>query len=117
MRGVGARPRAFMAASIAMVLCGASGPALAQAQQKPAPPQPETTTVAEPRLPAPHAPESDRQGPAHVPPDASGINLSELDTDDVELLYSDPAQTYLTPHTGRAFTNSLRFHEDKSHWK
>ena len=33
------------------------------------------------------------------------------------MLYFDPAQTYLTPYIGRAFTNSLRFHEKKFHWK
>ena len=117
MRGVGARPRAYVAAAIAMTLCGASRPALAQAQQQPLPPQPDTTTVVEPKPPAPQKPEPDRQGPAHVPPDASGIDLSELDTSELKLLYFDPAQTYLTPYIGRAFTNALRFHENKFHWK
>ncbi|HET7281894.1 MAG TPA: hypothetical protein VFI67_06195 [Sphingomicrobium sp.] len=114
MRGVSARPRAFLAAAIATVLTGASGPALAQAQQKPPPPQPDTTTVIEPKPPAPEQPVP--QGPAHVPPDASGINLSELRTNELELLYFDPAQTYLTPYIGRAFTNALHFHEKKFHW-
>jgi hypothetical protein len=118
MRGVGARPRALLAAAIATALSGASGPALAQAQQKPPPPQPDTTTVVEPKPPAPEAPEQPaKQGPAHVPPDASGIDLTEFRTNDLELLYFDPAQTYLTPYIGRAFTNSLRFHEQKFHWK
>src|SRR5690242_15029256 len=118
MRGVSARPRAYLVASIAMTLCGASGPALAQAQQTPPPPQPDTTTIVEPKPPAPEAPQQPpKQGPAHVPPDASGIDLSEIDTNELELLYFDPAQTYLTPYIGRAFTNALRFHEDKFHWK
>ena len=99
-------------------LCGVSGSALAQVQEQPKPPQPDTTTVVEPKLPAPEAPEQPaKQGPAHVPPDASGIDLSEIRTNDLELLYFDPAQTYLTPYIGRAFTNSLRFHEKKFHWK
>ena len=98
MRGVSARPRAFLAAAIGTALCGASSAALAQAQQKPPPPQPDTTTVVEPRPPAPEAPEQpSKHGPAHVPPDASGIDLSEMDTRELELLYFDPAQTYLTP--------------------
>src|SRR5690349_25148165 len=118
MRGGSARPRAYLAAAIATALCGVSGPALAQAQQKPPPPQPDTTSVVEPKPPAPEAPEQPaRQGPAHVPPDASGIDLSEINTRDLELLYFDPAQTYLTPYIGRAFTNALRFHENKFHWK
>jgi hypothetical protein len=102
-------------------LCGAA-PAFAQAQQQPpAPPQPDTTTVEEPvaKPEQPSKPTStDRdQGPAHVPPDASGINLSQIDTPDLRLLYFDPAQTYLTPYIGRAFTNALRFHEKKFNWK
>src|SRR6266478_1848523 len=108
MRGVGARPRAFLAAAIGTALCGASGSALAQVQQKPPPPQPDTTTIEEPvskpEQPAPPPEEPLKQGPAHVPPDASGIDLSEMDTRELELLYFDPAQTYLTPYIGRAFT-------------
>ena len=91
MRGAGARPRDLLAAAIGISLCGAAAPALAQAQQKPPPPQPDTTTVQEPK-PQP-GPGPVNQGPAHVPQDASGINLSEMDTRDLELLYFDPAQT------------------------
>jgi hypothetical protein len=120
MRGLGARPRAVLAAAIATALCGVSNPALAQAQQKPPPPQPDTTTIEEPvnkpeRPPEPTSP-APKQGPAHVPPDASGIDLSEIDTSELELLYFDPAQTYLTPYIGRAFTNSLAFHKKKFNW-
>jgi hypothetical protein len=119
MRGFGGRPRTFLAAAIATGLCGASSPALAQAQQKPPPPQPDRTTIEEPvtkpERPTPPPPGPD-QGPAHVPPVASGIDLSELDTRDLELLYFDPAQTYLTPYIGRAFTNALEFHKKKFNW-
>ncbi len=117
MRGEGARPRGFLAAAIGIALCGTATSALAQAQQKPPPPQPDTTTVQEPKPEPPPQPQPVNQGPAHVPQDASGINLSEMDTRDLELLYFDPAQTYLTPYVGRAFTNSLRFHEKMFHWK
>lgn len=117
MRGVSARPRAFLAAAIGTALSGVSGPASAQAQPKPPPPQPDTTTIIEPKPPAPEAPEQpSKQGPAHVPPDASGIDLSEMNTRELELLYFDPAQTYLIPYIGRAFTNALRFHEKKFRW-
>ena len=116
MRGVGARPRDYLAAAIGFALCSAATPALAQAQQKPPPPQPDTTTIQEPKPEPPQQPQPVNQGPAHVPQDASGINLSEMDTRELELLYFDPAQTYLTPYVGRAFTNSLRFHERMFHW-
>ncbi|MFL6720496.1 MAG: TolB family protein [Sphingomonas sp.] len=121
MRGVGARPRALLAAAIGTALTGAAAPAFAQTQQKPPPPQPQTTTVEEPvtkpERPANPPSPAPNEGPSHVPPDASGIDLSEIDTPDLELLYFDPAQTYLTPYIGRAFTNSLRFHEKMFHWK
>jgi hypothetical protein len=127
MEGAGARPCAYLAAAIAMTLCGTAGPAYAQAQQKPPPPQPETTTVVEPVAgpdatpPSPPTlpgePEKD-QGPAHVPAEgsAAGLDLSELDTKDLSLLYFDPAQTYLTPYIARAFTNALEFHKRKFNW-
>ncbi len=55
-------------------------------------------------------------GPAHVPPDASGIDLTTLETKDLDLLYFDPVQTYLTPYIARAYENALRFHEKKFGW-
>ena len=36
-------------------------------------------------------------------PDASGFQLSTLETKNLSLLYIDPMQTYLTPYLGRAF--------------
>ena len=56
------------------------------------------------------------QGPAHVPPDASGIDLTTLQTRDLDLLYFDPVQTYLTPYVARAFENALNFHKKKFEW-
>lgn len=35
--------------------------------------------------------------------------LSEIETDDLRLLYRDPSQAYLVPHAGRCFENSMRF--------
>jgi hypothetical protein len=54
--------------------------------------------------------------PEHVPPDSSGINLTTLETKDLDLLYFDPAQTYLTPYIARAYENALAFHKSKFHW-
>jgi hypothetical protein len=101
--------------AVALLLGGAS-PAVAQQAPQPPPPQPDRSTIEEPPRPAPPPAEPVNQGPAHVPPDASGIDLSEIDTHDLELLYFDPAQTYLTPYIGRAFTNSLAFHKKKFNW-
>ena len=44
---------------------------------------------------------------APVPIRAQG--LSEIETEDLRLLYRDPTQAYLVPHAGRCFENSLRF--------
>jgi hypothetical protein len=113
--GVKRRDRGLIGTALAVLLCATAAPALAQptpAQPTPPPPQPETTTVEEPA--APEKPNKPAPKPAeevaHVPPDASGINLSEMDTKDLNLLYFDPAQTYLTPYIGRAFENALAFH-------
>ncbi len=40
---------------------------------------------------------------------ADPIILDVLETDDLRLLYFDPLQTYLVPHVGRSFHNSLEF--------
>jgi WD40 repeat protein len=124
---------------LALVLLAAtSSAALAQTptKQPPPPPPPDTTTVvekpdavppqpqesppAEPVTPAPtkpNAPAPDQQEPKHVPQDASGFHLSTLETKDLDLLYIDPIQTYLTPYIARAFENSIAFHEKNLKWK
>jgi hypothetical protein len=82
------------------------------------PPQPQDTPPAEPVTPGPLKPTAPRdEGPKHVPRDASGFHLSTLETKDLTLLYIDPIQTYLTPYLGRAFENSLHFHEKNLNWK
>jgi hypothetical protein len=104
----------------AALLCGA--PVVAQQAPPPPPPQPDTSTVEEPVGAPDQPPESpppkkpDDEGPAHVPPDASGLNLSTLETKDLSLLYFDPVQTYLTPYIARAFENALSFHKKKFEW-
>ncbi len=105
------RPRSLLAATAGLALC-ASAPLRAQAQEQPPPPKPAPTTITE-QIPKPAAPEELE----HVPPDASGINLSEIDTRDLSLLYFDPAQTYFTPYLGRAFENALTFHKKTFHWQ
>jgi hypothetical protein len=48
--------------------------------------------------------------------DAAEIDLSKLRTDDLELLYFDPAQTYLTPYVARTFEHSLAFQRKVFGW-
>jgi hypothetical protein len=105
------------------LLLGTASAAVAQQSPEPPPPQPDTTTVVEPQ-PKPGTPPSEEpkepnkeQGPSHVPPDASGIDLTTLETKDLDLLYFDPVQTYLTPYIGRAFENALLFHEKTFQWQ
>ena len=40
---------------------------------------------------------------------AESFELDTIETEDMRLLYIDPLQTYLTPHTARSFHNSLEF--------
>jgi hypothetical protein len=104
-------------------MLGAASPIFAQQAPEPTPPQPDTTTVVEP-VAKPDVPPAEpppkepvkQEGPAHVPPDASGLNLTTLETRDVSILYFDPPQTYLTPYIARAFENSLNFHKKKFGW-
>ena len=66
-------------------------------------------------LPDPAPPEP--ASPEHVPPDASGFQLSTLETKNLSLLYIDPIQTYLTPYLGRSFENALAFHKKVFRWE
>ena len=113
------RPQRAVSSLVAAFLLGSSSAALAQQAPEPQPPQQDTTTVVEP-LPQPEAPPPKEdvkpEGPAHVPPDASGIDLTTLETKDLDLLYFDPLQTYLTPYIARAFENALQFHKRKFQW-
>ena len=89
---------------IAVALLGfAPTSAFAQEQLDPPPPQPDTTTIVEP-VPEPETPpdetppaESEPEELKESPKDASGIDLSTLETKNVSMLYFDPVQTYLTP--------------------
>jgi hypothetical protein len=108
----------------AILLAGSASAGFAQQSPQPPPPQPDTTTViepiAKPDVPPDEPPPKEQvqqEGPAHVPPDASGIDLTTLETKNLDLLYIDPLQTYLTPYIARAFENAIRFHEEKFQWK
>ena len=128
--------RRLVSATAALVLTSCASTALAQtpAKQPPPPPPPDTTTVVEkpevvppqptetppvgPVTPSPTAANAPPpQGPQHAPQDSSGFHLSTLETKDLTLLYIDPIQTYLTPYLGRAFENSLAFHEKNLRWR
>jgi len=47
---------------------------------------------------------------------ADDLNLSVLETDDLRLIYFDPAQTYLVPHVVRSFHNSLEWQRRVFGW-
>ena len=99
MREIG-RPRQAVSSVVAALLLGSASAVSAQQSPNPPPPQPDTTTVVEP-VPKPdvaptHTPPKEEEV-KHVPPDASGIDLTTLQTKDLDLLYFDPVQTYLTP--------------------
>ena len=48
---------------------------------------------------------------------ADDLNLSVLETDELRLLYFDPAQTYLVPHVVRSFHNSLAWQRRVFGWE
>ena len=113
MRGIG-RPRQAVSSIVASLLLGTASAAAAQQAPQPPPPKTDTTTVVEP--PKPEEEQPKKEEVKHVPPDASGIDLTTLETKDLDLLYFDPVQTYLTPYIARAYENALRFHEKTFHW-
>ncbi|HEX2594537.1 MAG TPA: hypothetical protein VHL34_23745, partial [Rhizomicrobium sp.] len=43
--------------------------------------------------------------------------ISKLETKDLQLLYYDPDQTYLTPYVAKAYENSFRFQQKTFGWK
>ena len=50
--------------------------------------------------------------PAH----AESFEMDMIETEDLRLLYFDPFQTYLTPHTVRSFQNSMDFQQKIFGW-
>jgi hypothetical protein len=127
------RRLAYGALALVLSVSGSALAAQTPAKQPPPPPPADTTTEvekpdavppppvgqppSEPVTPAPTEPNAPKQtSPEHVPEDASGFHLSTLETKNLTLLYIDPMQTYLTPYIGRAFENSLAFHEKTLNW-
>lgn len=47
---------------------------------------------------------------------AENFSMSRLETPDLQLLYFDPTETYLTPHVARSFENSMKFQTSTFHW-
>ncbi|MEO6198431.1 MAG: WD40 repeat domain-containing protein, partial [Sphingomicrobium sp.] len=141
---VGGRGLPLGAAALALAFTAGRAPAQTQANQPPPPPANSTTIIehpesvppppadpppadpvtpqpTEPNAPPPDTPgpttTSEQKSPEHVPQDASGFQLSTLETNNLSLLYIDPVQTYLTPYLGRAFENALAFHKKQFHWQ
>jgi hypothetical protein len=125
------RPGAAVCGTAAALLWSSATAALAQEQTDPPPPQPDTTTVVEPvatpeststkDAPQPQpggepTPAPADEGPKHVPPSASEIDLTTLETKNLSMLYFDPVQTYLTPYIARSFENAMAFHKREFHW-
>ena len=110
---------------MAALLSSAATSALAQQSPEPNAPPPPSTTIEEPVAaddsppppPTEPAPDAPQQVVDEVPPDASGIDLSTLETNNFSLLYFDPVQTYLTPYIGRAVENSLQWHMKRFDWR
>src|SRR5690349_3155924 len=114
--GVSKWPRRAACSAVAFLLLGCASAAVAQQAPKPEPPAPDSTTVVEPPKPE-QPPEAKQEEVKHVPPDASGIDLTTLETKDLDLLYFDPVQTYLTPYIARSYENALAFHKRKFEWQ
>ena len=53
---------------------------------------------------------------ANAPVHAAPFVMDEIDTDDLQLLYLDPFQTYLTPLVASSFYNSLQFQRRIFEW-
>ncbi|MCY7338404.1 MAG: hypothetical protein LH465_00355 [Sphingomonas bacterium] len=113
------RVRCSVRALITVGLGAAAGQALAQTQPAPPPPPPDTPQVVEKpdsELPVDDTRNDEPKVPDRVPPDASGIDLSTLETNNLSLLYFDPVQTYLTPYIARSFENALAAHKKTFNW-
>lgn len=65
---------------------------------------------------APDTPPPD-EGPGETSNNLPLIDLSMLRTQNFDLLYFDPAQTYLTPYVARSAENAIRFHKEKFDWQ
>ncbi|HZZ36839.1 MAG TPA: hypothetical protein VFE03_14035, partial [Caulobacteraceae bacterium] len=107
----------------AVLLCLTVAPlalAGAAAWAQPDPTAPPTTTpppvVVETPSPPPVPPQPEPEKPPKPYKPTEGPDLNTLETKDLDLLYFDPTETYLTPYLARSFQNSLAFQEKIFHW-
>jgi len=75
---------------------------------------PQETVAAPPALDA--SPPSEAP-PSRAPDDIPLIDLSRIETENLRLLYFDPAETYLTPYVGRSFENALAYQQRLFDWE
>jgi len=62
--------------------------------------------------------QSNEPDPAARAPDrVPVIDLAQIETENLRLLYFEPSETYLTPYVGRAFENALAFHREIFDWE
>ncbi len=97
-------------AGAASAQAGPGGPAGGSPPSSPAPTMVEKPTLIEKPTPI------EKPGPAK-PPNAAEIDLSTIKTANLDLLYFDPAQTYLTPYVAKTFEHSLAFQKKLFGWK
>jgi hypothetical protein len=101
----------------ASLLASSASAAFAQQAPDSAPPERDRTIVVEPVDKPAELGSPKEEGPKRVPPDASGIDLTTLETKNLNLLYFDPFQTHLTPYIARSFENALSFHMKMFDWE
>ncbi|MGQ0532102.1 MAG: YncE family protein [Caulobacteraceae bacterium] len=91
--------------------------AAAQAQAPPpsAPGAPAPDVVAPPL--DDDAPPAEPPPTSRAPDDIPLIDLARIETEEMRLLYFDPAETYLVPYVGRNFENSLPFQRRLFGWE
>ncbi len=98
---------------LALLLCAWADSAHAQEQ---APPVPPPDAIADPPREEPPPPPAD-EPISRAPDDVPLIDLSRIETEDMRLLYFDPAETYLVPYVGRSFENALAFQQRMFDWE
>jgi hypothetical protein len=83
----------------------------------------EPTSEAQPPLTPEPGPEVPTGDDSHAPPPSRApeqiplIDLSQIRTPDLRLLYFSPQEDYLTPYVGRAFENSMQFQRETFGWR
>lgn len=87
------------------------------AQTPASPPSPTTNTPPQQPAGPTEAPPQQSAPVSRAPEDTPLINLSQILTQDLRLLYFDPSETYLTPHVGRSFENAQAYHRRLLDWR